>query len=33
VSGRLVYQVPEEATHFLFGYEHNQVSVAIAFSI
>ena len=32
VSGRLVYQVPEEAAHFLFGYEHHQVSIAIAFS-
>jgi capsular exopolysaccharide synthesis family protein len=32
VCGRLVYQVPEEATHYLFGYEHNQVRIAIAFS-
>ena len=31
-SGRLVYQVPEEVTNYLFGYEHNEVSIAISFS-
>jgi capsular exopolysaccharide synthesis family protein len=28
--GRLVYQVPEEVTYYVFGYEHDSVRIAIS---